>query len=143
MFTTIDSALIAEPGQRRRRNKFNTVLSQPKDRMDITPPKKEQDIDEILSRHGGNFQPDFGVAKSITFDNGLNQSQNGWGILLQNITGKGNNQRVGNIISKINQDKALKYHSGNDTNGENFIRALMGNTMTAGKSGDYLTFQFS
>ena len=36
-----------------------------------------------------------------------------------------NNERVTNIIKEINQEKALKYASKNDVNGENFLRMVL------------------
>ena len=45
---------------------------------------KNREIDKILSTYGGNFKPDFGAGNTLNFD----QSQNGWSVLLNSISGK-------------------------------------------------------
>lgn len=61
-----------------------------------------RDIENILSKYGGNYQPDFGQNKTIMFENNK-LKQNGWSILLENISGNSKNQRLHNIIKEINK----------------------------------------
>lgn len=83
-----------------------------------------KEVENILSKHGGNFRPDFGLPGTLQF-NETQTSTNGWSVLLDNISGKSKNQRVNNIIRNINKEKALKHAAKNDSNSEAFLRTFV------------------
>ena len=91
----------------------------------ILAPKQphELDIENILTKHGGEFMFDFGIpASNIQYVEEAPRPSNLWDTLMKNITGKTFNPRVENTIKQINENKAIKHATRNDANGENFIR---------------------
>lgn len=106
----------------------NASLTAKKNGITSASPNQNQkkEIDNILSTFGGSFMPDFGTGNIFDF----HQSQNGWSMLLSSISGKWNNEKVKNTIKKINQEKALKFATKNDENGENFLRMVIGGDST-------------
>lgn len=69
--------------------------------------------------------PDFGLGDHFKFKEEIPKNNGNWSLLLETIIGKGNNERVQNIIKRINEDKAIKHASNHDQNTENFIRAII------------------
>ena len=49
-------------------------------------------------------------------------------MILDSISGTSKNQRVKNIIMKINKEKALKHITKNDTNSEQFLKTMLSNS---------------
>lgn len=62
-----------------------------------------RDVEEILSRHGGTYQPDFGTGRGMSF--GTTHQDSGWNKVLNTITGKIKDQRVNETIQKLNTEK--------------------------------------
>jgi hypothetical protein len=67
--------------------------------------KPNKDLEKMLTKHGGNYKPDFGVKNTIEYDK-TQQKFNGWSMLMDNISGKGKNQRMKNTIKKLMKNKA-------------------------------------
>ena len=63
----------------------------------------KENMEEILSKHGGTFKPDFGIEGEIEYEKKIKKST--WMMLLDNITGKAKDQRMKDIITKLNQEK--------------------------------------
>lgn len=65
----------------------------------------KQDVEEILSKHGGNYQPDFGLNNSNSLNFAAPQRGSVWSKLFNNISGNQKDQKMQKIIQQINTEK--------------------------------------
>lgn len=85
------------------------------------------EVEKILYKHGGSYKPDFGIPSAMDFG-GKKPTKNGWAMLLDSISGTSKNQRIKNIITKINKEKALRHVTKNDSNSEQFLKTMLSNS---------------
>jgi hypothetical protein len=61
--------------------------------------KNKEEMEELLSIHGGNYKADFGLRDTVDFDDGTG---NGWNRFFSYIQGNIQDQRIGQTIIEMN-----------------------------------------